>query len=45
MLAVKEMGSWKSLEAVQKYTQVSREQRRKRLIVQRNYMNNKSHVA
>ena len=45
VLAVKEMGSWKSLEAVQKYTQVSREQRKKRLVVQRNYMNNKSHVA
>ena len=44
LLAVKEMGGWKSIEAVQKYTQVSREQRKNRLIMQRKYMN-KSHVA
>jgi len=38
-LAVKEMGGWQSLEAVQKYTLVSRETRRQRLAQTRAYMN------
>ena len=39
LLAVKEMGGWQSLEAVQKYTLVSRETRRQRLAQTRAYMN------
>jgi hypothetical protein len=39
ILAVKEMGGWQSLEAVQKYTLVSRETRRQRLAQTRAYMN------
>ena len=45
VLAVKEMGGWKSLEAVQKYTQVSRQQRRNKLKQIRNYVSSNSHVA
>jgi integrase len=44
VLAVKEMGGWKSLEAVQKYTQVSRQQRRNKLKQIRNYVSSNSHV-
>ena len=39
ILAVKEMGGWQSLEAVQKYTLVSRETRQQRLAQTRAYMN------
>ena len=42
--ATQEMGGWKSLEAVQKYIHVSREQRRNRLKQIRNYVSSNSHV-
>ena len=45
LLAVKEMGGWKSIEAVQKYTHVSRKMRRNKLKQIRTYVNNNSHVA
>ena len=45
LLAVKEMGGWKSIEAVQKYTHVSRKMRRNKLKQIRNYVSSNSHVA
>ena len=45
IMATKEMGGWKSLEAVQKYTHVSRQQRRNKLKQIRNYVSINSHVA
>ena len=45
LLAVKEMGGWKSIEAVQKYTHVSRKMRRNKLKQIRTYVSNNSHVA
>jgi hypothetical protein len=39
------MGGWKSIEAVQKYTHVSRKMRRNKLKQIRTYVNNNSHVA
>ena len=44
LLAVKEMGGWKSIEAVQKYTHVSRKLRRNKLKQIRTYVNDNSHV-
>ena len=45
LLAVKEMGGWKSIEAVQKYTHVSRKMRRNKLKQIRNYVSSNSHVS
>ena len=45
LLAVKEMGGWKSIEAVQKYTHVSRKMRRNKLKQIRTYVSSNSHVA
>ena len=44
LLAVKEMGGWKSIEAVQKYTHVSRKLRRNKLKQIRAYVDDNSHV-
>tara|TARA_R110002020_G_scaffold464943_1_gene686057 strand:+ start:624 stop:2027 length:1404 start_codon:yes stop_codon:yes gene_type:complete len=44
VLAVKEMGGWKSLEAVQKYVDISEKIKKERLAAQRRYLA-KTHVA